>query len=135
MRAGHLSLPNGRSLVVHNADEVHTADVAPNKLTTAEGRNQWAGTPRHKHAPGEHRGRVNGAHGGRLFDWRRPGSCCPDAWVTSLRARASGRSAHVNQTAESCEQCVEAGLELVVAADLREGVGVLYDGRERGRVS
>jgi anaerobic selenocysteine-containing dehydrogenase len=51
MRAGHIALPNGPGLVVHDADEIHTAGVAPNELTTTEDRDQWAGTPWHKHVP------------------------------------------------------------------------------------
>jgi anaerobic selenocysteine-containing dehydrogenase len=51
MRAGHIALPNGLGLVVHDSGEVHTAGVAPNELTTTEDRDQWAGTPWHKHVP------------------------------------------------------------------------------------
>jgi formate dehydrogenase len=45
MRAGHLSLPNGLGLTV-GPDQV---GIAPNELTRAEDRDEWAGTPWHKH--------------------------------------------------------------------------------------
>lgn len=51
MRAGHVSLPNGFGLVVHESGSVHTAGTAPNELTAAEDRDEWAGTPWHKHVP------------------------------------------------------------------------------------
>jgi hypothetical protein len=44
-------LPNGLGLIVHDADEARAVGVAPNKLTAAEDRDQWAGTPWHKHVP------------------------------------------------------------------------------------
>ena len=46
MRAGHISLPNG--LGVAAPGEVPTG-VAPNELTAAADRDEWAGTPWHKH--------------------------------------------------------------------------------------
>jgi len=49
MRAGHIALPNGFGLVVQDGDEARPAGVAPNELTTTEDRDQWAGTPWHKH--------------------------------------------------------------------------------------
>jgi anaerobic selenocysteine-containing dehydrogenase len=45
MRAGHVSLPNGLGL---STDGV-TTGVAPNELTASEDRDEWVGTPRHKH--------------------------------------------------------------------------------------
>ncbi len=45
MRAGHISLPNGFGLEEHGS---HTG-VAPNTLTLTEDRDEWAGTPWHKH--------------------------------------------------------------------------------------
>lgn len=46
MLPGHISLPNGLGLTV---DE--RTGVAPNELTAAEDRDEWAGTPWHKHVP------------------------------------------------------------------------------------
>ncbi|MET9230099.1 molybdopterin-dependent oxidoreductase [Lentzea sp. NPDC003310] len=46
MRSGHISLPNGLGLTVHER-----TGVAPNELTAAEDRDEWAGTPWHKHVP------------------------------------------------------------------------------------
>jgi anaerobic selenocysteine-containing dehydrogenase len=44
MRSGHISLPNGLGLTVRER-----TGVAPNELTAAEDRDEWAGTPWHKH--------------------------------------------------------------------------------------
>jgi anaerobic selenocysteine-containing dehydrogenase len=46
MLPGHISLPNGLGLTVHER-----TGVAPNELTAAEDRDEWAGTPWHKHVP------------------------------------------------------------------------------------
>ncbi|MFD9697550.1 molybdopterin-dependent oxidoreductase [Lentzea sp. NPDC059081] len=46
MRSGHISLPNGLGLTVQER-----TGVAPNELTAAEDRDEWAGTPWHKHVP------------------------------------------------------------------------------------
>ncbi|MCP2246038.1 molybdopterin-dependent oxidoreductase [Lentzea aerocolonigenes] len=46
MRPGHISLPNGLGLTVGER-----TGVAPNELTAAEDRDEWAGTPWHKHVP------------------------------------------------------------------------------------
>ncbi|HEX7303786.1 molybdopterin-dependent oxidoreductase [Lentzea sp.] len=46
MRPGHISLPNGLGLTVRER-----TGVAPNELTAAEDRDEWAGTPWHKHVP------------------------------------------------------------------------------------
>ncbi len=46
MRSGHISLPNGLGLTVRER-----TGVAPNELTAAEDRDEWAGTPWHKHVP------------------------------------------------------------------------------------
>jgi anaerobic selenocysteine-containing dehydrogenase len=47
MLPGHIALPNGLGLTV--ADARH--GIAPNELTAAEDRDEWAGTPWHKHVP------------------------------------------------------------------------------------
>jgi anaerobic selenocysteine-containing dehydrogenase len=46
MQPGHISLPNGLGLT-----GTATAGVAPNELTATEDRDEWAGTPWHKHVP------------------------------------------------------------------------------------
>ncbi|MGC7097293.1 molybdopterin-dependent oxidoreductase [Amycolatopsis lurida] len=46
MQPGHISLPNGLGLTVRER-----TGVAPNELTAAEDRDEWAGTPWHKHVP------------------------------------------------------------------------------------
>ena len=46
MRAGHISLPNGMGLTSGESDSV---GIAPNELTASEHRDEWAGTPLHKH--------------------------------------------------------------------------------------
>ncbi|MFL6123210.1 molybdopterin-dependent oxidoreductase [Actinophytocola sp.] len=46
MLPGHISLPNGLGLTVDDR-----TGVAPNELTAAEDRDEWAGTPWHKHVP------------------------------------------------------------------------------------
>lgn len=46
MLPGHISLPNGFGLTVRER-----TGVAPNELTSAEDRDEWAGTPWHKHVP------------------------------------------------------------------------------------
>jgi anaerobic selenocysteine-containing dehydrogenase len=46
MRPGHLSLPNGLGLTSGQADSV---GIAPIELTTSENRDEWVGTPLHKH--------------------------------------------------------------------------------------
>jgi anaerobic selenocysteine-containing dehydrogenase len=52
MRPGHLALPNGLGLLVRDrAEAALTAGVAPNELTASEDRDEWAGTPWHKHVP------------------------------------------------------------------------------------
>jgi len=47
MQPGHISLPNGLGLT----GATSTTGVAPNELTAAEDRDEWAGTPWHKHVP------------------------------------------------------------------------------------
>jgi anaerobic selenocysteine-containing dehydrogenase len=52
MRPGHVSLPNGMGLAVRDeAGEARSVGVAPNSLTATEDRDEWAGTPWHKHVP------------------------------------------------------------------------------------
>jgi len=51
MRPGHISLPNGLGLVVRDPSGPLTAGIAPNELTASEDRDEWAGTPWHKHVP------------------------------------------------------------------------------------
>lgn len=48
MLPGHVSLPNGLGLSVAGQE---STGVAPNELTAAEDRDEWAGTPWHKHVP------------------------------------------------------------------------------------
>ena len=47
MRAGHISLPNGLGLEVSSI----VTGIAPNELTASEDRDEYAGTPWHKHVP------------------------------------------------------------------------------------
>jgi anaerobic selenocysteine-containing dehydrogenase len=52
MRAGHLALPNGLGLAVpDDQGRLQTVGVAPNELTAVDDRDEWAGTPWHKHVP------------------------------------------------------------------------------------
>jgi anaerobic selenocysteine-containing dehydrogenase len=52
MQAGHASLPNGFGLVHTGPDgESIVTGVAPNSLTASEWRDEFAGTPWHKHVP------------------------------------------------------------------------------------
>jgi len=50
MRSGHLALPNGLGLTVEGASG-ERAGIAPNELTDARDRDEWVGTPWHKHVP------------------------------------------------------------------------------------
>jgi anaerobic selenocysteine-containing dehydrogenase len=50
MRAGHISLPNGLGLSAPGSDDRPVVTgVAPNELTASGDRDEWAGTPWHKH--------------------------------------------------------------------------------------
>jgi anaerobic selenocysteine-containing dehydrogenase len=57
MRTGHLSLPNGYGLGVAGDDpsraggQPQVTGAAPNELTSSEDRDEWVGTPWHKHVP------------------------------------------------------------------------------------
>lgn len=53
MRPGHLSLPNGFGLAVSGSADSgpEVTGVAPNELTAAEDRDEYAGTPWHKFVP------------------------------------------------------------------------------------
>ena len=52
MLAGHASLPNGYGLDFTDAEgRTHVAGVAPNALTSSDWRDEFAGTPWHKHVP------------------------------------------------------------------------------------
>ncbi|MUL62881.1 molybdopterin oxidoreductase [Mycobacterium sp. CBMA 234] len=52
MLPGHASLPNGFGLDFTSSDgEQHVPGVAPNDLTSADWRDEFAGTPWHKHVP------------------------------------------------------------------------------------
>ena len=52
MQAGHASLPNGFGLDHVDADGTTiVTGVAPNSLTSSEWRDEFAGTPWHKHVP------------------------------------------------------------------------------------
>jgi anaerobic selenocysteine-containing dehydrogenase len=50
MQAGHVSLPNGLGLTPERREDP-VAGVAPNELTRAEDRDEYAGTPWHKYVP------------------------------------------------------------------------------------
>jgi anaerobic selenocysteine-containing dehydrogenase len=52
MQAGHASLPNGFGLAQAGPDgKTIVTGVAPNSLTSSDWRDQFAGTPWHKHVP------------------------------------------------------------------------------------
>ena len=52
MQAGHASLPNGFGLDYTGPDgETVVTGVAPNSLTSSDWRDEFAGTPWHKHVP------------------------------------------------------------------------------------
>lgn len=51
MRAGHISLPNGFGLTGADPRAPGTTGVAPNELTSTDDRDEWVGTPWHKHVP------------------------------------------------------------------------------------
>lgn len=52
MQAGHASLPNGYGLDYRTEEgELVTAGIAPNELTSTDWRDEYAGTPWHKHVP------------------------------------------------------------------------------------
>jgi anaerobic selenocysteine-containing dehydrogenase len=52
MQAGHVSLPNGFGLDYTDADgNVVVPGAAPNSLTSSDWRDEFAGTPWHKHVP------------------------------------------------------------------------------------
>ncbi|HVP03436.1 MAG TPA: molybdopterin dinucleotide binding domain-containing protein, partial [Solirubrobacteraceae bacterium] len=52
MQAGHASLPNGFGLDITAPDgTTSTTGVAPNRLTSSDWRDPFAGTPWHKHVP------------------------------------------------------------------------------------
>ncbi|GLE59629.1 putative oxidoreductase [Mycobacteroides chelonae] len=52
MQAGHASLPNGFGLdYTDESGETHVPGVAPNVLTSSAWRDEYAGTPWHKHVP------------------------------------------------------------------------------------
>jgi anaerobic selenocysteine-containing dehydrogenase len=52
MLPGHASLPNGFGLDYTDGDgQAHIPGVAPNSLTSTEWRDEYAGTPWHKHVP------------------------------------------------------------------------------------
>jgi anaerobic selenocysteine-containing dehydrogenase len=52
MQAGHASLPNGFGLAQAGPDgNTIVTGVAPNSLTSSHWRDQFAGTPWHKHVP------------------------------------------------------------------------------------
>lgn len=49
MRSGHIALPNGLGLLPGSGDPDGAVGVAPNELTASDNRDEWAGTPLHKH--------------------------------------------------------------------------------------
>ena len=51
MRAGHISLPNGFGLTGTDPQAPGATGVAPNELTSTDDRDEWVGTPWHKHVP------------------------------------------------------------------------------------
>jgi anaerobic selenocysteine-containing dehydrogenase len=52
MRPGHLALPNGLGLGPAEPGDGHgRTGIAPNDLTSTGDRDEWAGTPWHKHVP------------------------------------------------------------------------------------
>ncbi len=52
MQQGHASLPNGYGLRASDGDgEPRTVGIAPNALTSSDWRDEFAGTPWHKHVP------------------------------------------------------------------------------------
>jgi predicted molibdopterin-dependent oxidoreductase YjgC len=51
MFQGHASLPNGFGLDFTDTDGKTVRGVAPNSLTSSEWRDEFAGTPWHKHVP------------------------------------------------------------------------------------
>ena len=52
MLAGHASLPNGFGLDYRGEDgETAVPGVAPNSLTSSDWRDEFAGSPWHKHVP------------------------------------------------------------------------------------
>ena len=52
MLAGHASLPNGFGLDYTGEDgKTVVPGVAPNSLTSSDWRDEFAGTPWHKHVP------------------------------------------------------------------------------------
>jgi anaerobic selenocysteine-containing dehydrogenase len=52
MQTGHASLPNGYGLQSTGPDgETIVTGVAPNSLTASHWRDEFAGTPWHKHVP------------------------------------------------------------------------------------
>jgi anaerobic selenocysteine-containing dehydrogenase len=52
VQAGHAALPNGYGLDYRDADSATLVPgVAPNALTSSDWRDEFAGTPWHKHVP------------------------------------------------------------------------------------
>ena len=52
LRPGHITLPNGMGLDYSPAGgEPEVTGVAPNELTTTDWKDEYAGTPWHKHVP------------------------------------------------------------------------------------
>ena len=51
MRAGHLALPNGLGLTADDPAGGPVTTVAADMLTDDQDRDEWAGTPWHKHVP------------------------------------------------------------------------------------
>ena len=52
MLPGHISLPNGLGLSITEPDlDAVRTGIAPNELTAVEDRDEWVGTPWHKHVP------------------------------------------------------------------------------------
>jgi len=51
MQQGHISIPNGMGLYAEADNDSDVVGVPPNELTTLDWKDDYAGTPWHKHVP------------------------------------------------------------------------------------
>jgi len=51
MQDGHISIPNGMGLYAEAEGDSDVVGVPPNELTTLDWKDEYAGTPWHKHVP------------------------------------------------------------------------------------
>ena len=51
MQQGHVSIPNGMGLYAEADNDSDVVGVPPNELTTLDWKDDYAGTPWHKHVP------------------------------------------------------------------------------------